>query len=73
MARLMYDDDDSVDLLPCPHCRRPMPELADKCPHCGDWVIPGHTPGTFPRWIVITALLLLFAISAYYARSCRLI
>jgi len=28
------DDDDQPDIVPCPHCRRPISEDAVYCPHC---------------------------------------
>lgn len=30
---------DSVDLLPCPACRKMVADGTQRCPHCGDWIV----------------------------------
>lgn len=41
-----YDLDDEAagdaedDQLPCPSCGRLIFEDSERCPHCGDWVMP---------------------------------
>lgn len=52
--------DDSVDLAPCPHCRKPVYDHAEVCPHCGSYISAEDAPRRrHPRWIVIVAILLL--------------
>lgn len=33
------DDDDDDAVVDCPNCGREVSELADRCPHCGDWIV----------------------------------
>jgi len=34
------DDDPEEDQLPCPSCGRMVFDDTDRCPHCGDWIMP---------------------------------
>ncbi len=34
----LADDDESTDTQPCPACGRAVAEVAEKCPHCGEWL-----------------------------------
>lgn len=43
------EDDDETVTVPCPHCGEPIPELADRCPYCGDWVVQGGVRGPAAR------------------------
>ncbi len=59
----MDDDDDSADCdtVPCPHCRKPVYEEADVCPHCGSFIARQHRT-RHPTWVLVAAVLLLAAI-----------
>lgn len=49
-------DEDDVD--PCPSCGRPVSHLAEKCPHCGDWIVAGgggRRPGLW-TWLIVAVL-----------------
>ena len=34
------DDDPGGDQLPCPSCGAPVYDDTDRCPRCGDWIMP---------------------------------
>lgn len=63
-------DDDDVgddltsdgDLLACPSCRRAVHEDTQRCPHCGDWIVPVEAGGHGKRLLlIVTAILLILA------------
>jgi len=61
------DDDDETPTVPCPSCRRPIPDFADRCPYCGEWVVQGAgASGSRRPWLIIAALLALAAFVAWY-------
>lgn len=44
-------DDDGVETVACPSCGAEIYEDAERCMHCGDYVIHGHvTHGTSNPW-----------------------
>jgi hypothetical protein len=55
-------EDQESETVPCPHCHRPVYEDADRCPHCGQYVLPGHAGGRRGWWpiaaVAATAVLL---------------
>ncbi len=55
------EDDTGDDLLTCPACRQAVHEDTQQCPHCGDWIIPVDTSGSWRRtaWIVAVVLVIL--------------
>lgn len=56
-------DDDSADYeaVPCPSCGADVSELAEQCPHCGDWITPSAGPARRGPWIITLAIALLIA------------
>src|SRR5438445_5197050 len=67
------DDDESLEdieaggempTVPCPYCRRLIPEDAPRCPYCENYVSAEDTPPTArkPCWIIIGALLVLYTV-----------
>jgi hypothetical protein len=50
-------EDDSVDLVPCPACGADVPDLADRCPACGQWITPGAGGGLSARVKMIVLLI----------------
>lgn len=53
------DDDPEYDQLPCPSCGRMIFDDTDRCPHCGDWVMPLATAASRRvTWAWWTALAL---------------
>lgn len=56
------DDDDETPTVPCPNCRRPIPDFADRCPYCGDWIVQASgAPARRSPWVVVVAVLLIVA------------
>jgi hypothetical protein len=48
------DDEDSVDTVPCPYCRRLVAEDASRCPYCETYISHEDTPpGPKPWWLVL--------------------
>ncbi|HUU83671.1 MAG TPA: hypothetical protein VM243_09225 [Phycisphaerae bacterium] len=63
------EQDSEADQLPCPSCGAMVYDDTDRCPHCGDWIMPlsasaGSRSGI---WIVAALLaiigLLVWAVS----------
>ena len=54
-----FADGPELDQVPCPSCGRMIYDDTDKCPHCGDWVMPmASAAARRPTWIWWTALVL---------------
>ena len=56
------DDDDDDQTVACPHCDKPIYEESEQCPHCGKYISEEDTPSRKPWWIVLGAILCLFAV-----------
>ena len=54
-------DDNGTPTVPCSGCGRQIPDFADRCPHCGDWVIQGGSARPHKTWVVVVAAVLLIA------------
>jgi hypothetical protein len=64
---LAGEDEDETPTVPCPSCGVAIPDFADKCPYCGDWVVQGSGAPSHRRgWIVVVAILLVIALAAVY-------
>ena len=51
------EDDDSSELVACPHCGEEIYEEAEQCPHCGEYVIHDtRVLASKPLWYVLLAL-----------------
>ena len=53
------EDDPEADLMQCPSCHKPVHEDTQKCPHCGDWIIPATAPSSSKNLIVLVVIVLL--------------
>lgn len=53
--------DDSAETVPCPYCRRLIYEEAERCPYCEKYISEEDAPSRLPWWIVVGALLGLYA------------
>jgi hypothetical protein len=62
------DDDDESETVPCPHCGAQISALAERCPACGDWVIPGSRQGLAGRSVLVVAVLLALVLLWLYWR-----
>lgn len=47
------DTDDATDTVPCPHCRRPVYEDAERCPGCGWYLSREDAPRHHAWWLVL--------------------
>ena len=57
-----YPDDGSVDTDPCPVCGKPVYEQAERCPHCGSYILEEDSTKRQPLWIIVGTLLMLAGI-----------
>ena len=56
---LVDQDSDETPTLPCPNCRQAVPEIVDRCPHCGDWIVPSTAAaGGRSPWLAVFMVLL---------------
>ena len=53
------DDDDDDETIPCPHCREPVYEDAERCPNCGKYLSREDAPRRRPWWLVLGAFVCL--------------
>ncbi|MBW3541015.1 MAG: zinc ribbon domain-containing protein [Planctomycetes bacterium] len=59
------DDDESADLIDCPHCGSAIYEDAEQCPRCGMYVVHEGSPlGGRPLWFVLLGLAGVIAVIA---------
>ncbi len=51
--------DDDTPTVPCPSCREPVYEFADRCPSCGEWIVPtgGDASRRNPAFVVFVVLI----------------
>ncbi len=57
------DSDDELATVPCPHCRRLIPEDTPRCPYCENYISDEDSPPMRkPWWIVIGTLLVLYIV-----------
>lgn len=57
---LVEQDDDETATVPCPHCRAEIPDFADRCPYCGEWVVQSSGARRNPpawMWLVVGMLI----------------
>ena len=46
-------DDESDETVPCPHCRRPVYEDAERCPACGQYLSREDAPPRRLAWWLV--------------------
>lgn len=51
------EDGDEIPTVPCPNCGQSVAEIAERCPHCGDWIVAGGGRPQPSRWLIAAALL----------------
>jgi hypothetical protein len=51
--------DDEGDLTPCPSCGAQVYEESQKCPQCGEWIVPRLSTSKNPVWILAAILAIL--------------
>jgi hypothetical protein len=61
--------DDEEPLIPCPWCRRDIPEDAPRCPYCEYYISREDTPPSpKPWWLLIGAILALLGALVWILR-----
>jgi hypothetical protein len=57
------EDADETPTVACPNCGREVADFADRCPHCGDWIVQGGATGAGrPNvWLIVIAAALIVA------------
>jgi hypothetical protein len=64
---LTDDDEDETPTVPCPHCRREVPDFADRCPYCGDWIVQSScAPARRRVWFIVIVLIVVLLILAIW-------
>jgi uncharacterized paraquat-inducible protein A len=58
--------DDEVDTVPCPNCGAEIPEMADHCPRCSEWVVQGGDRPMSNRTLLIAAVVFLALLLIVY-------
>ena len=53
------DYSDEPDLEVCPNCRKMISEETERCPYCGEYLIPSQAP--MPVWVWIIIILVIVA------------
>ena len=44
----------TVDTVPCPFCKQPVYDNAERCPHCRNYLFyEGAQPGEKPWWFIL--------------------
>ena len=64
-----YDDDPAGDQIPCPACGNMIYDDTDKCPHCGEWIMPLASHARMPAWIRLTAAIVAVAFLLWILRG----
>ena len=57
------DPSDEPDIIACPRCRKAISEDAERCHHCGEWVIDQGEALNRPMWTVFLIVLLLLTVT----------
>ncbi len=58
-----FDDDDDDVTVPCPHCRRAIPEDIPRCPYCENYISEEDAPpARKPAWIIAGVLVCLYVV-----------
>ena len=58
------DRDDDPEQIPCPFCGKRVAEIADICPHCGNFMFSHDAPGerkALWKWVVVILLVVVLA------------
>lgn len=63
---LTHQDDDETATVPCPHCGEDVADFADRCPYCGDWIVPGGQAGVSSRGLIFAAVVVLAILALLY-------
>lgn len=57
------DDADEPEFVECPFCRKSISEDADRCHHCGNFIVPDDPgPRRIKAWIMVGIVLAIVAV-----------
>ena len=57
------DDDDADDTVPCPYCRKPVHEDAQRCPYCERYLSREDAPpARKPWWMILGVVACLYVV-----------
>jgi RNA polymerase subunit RPABC4/transcription elongation factor Spt4 len=60
------DWNDEPAEVPCPYCKREIPDDAEQCPYCGSYILKDDGPNkTKPWWWIVAVILLVFILIKY--------
>jgi hypothetical protein len=61
--------DDETPTVPCSNCRRPVPDFADRCPYCGEWIVQSSgAPSRRNLWFVVLIVLAVMIVLTWWLR-----
>jgi predicted nucleic acid-binding Zn ribbon protein len=61
-------EDEDDEEVPCPYCRQPVYEDAERCPGCGAYLSREDAPRRHRWWLVIGVLLCLAVVLSWIIR-----
>jgi hypothetical protein len=61
-------DDEDDETVPCPYCREPVYEDAERCPGCGHYLSREDAPWRRPWWLVAGVVVCLLVILMWVVR-----
>ncbi len=59
------EEDDDGATVPCPYCRRPVYEDAERCPQCGNYLSEEEAPSKRRGWFLLALLLALACVTLW--------
>jgi hypothetical protein len=62
-------DDDEDETIPCPYCRRPIFEGAERCPYCENYISEEDAPVRKPLWLLVGVILCLIVVYLWIVRG----
>src|SRR5438552_12616210 len=65
------DEHDDPEEIPCPFCKRPVAEIADICPACGNFILAEDAPRARKpawKWLVVIVLAAMLSGLIYFLR-----
>jgi predicted nucleic acid-binding Zn ribbon protein len=62
------DDDEPEVGDPCPFCKKPIYEDADRCPYCGNFIASQSPTRSNSTWIIVCVIVCLIAVLIVWLR-----
>jgi hypothetical protein len=53
------DEEEDDTTMPCPYCKEPVYEDAERCPHCENYLSLEDAPSHHPWWLVLGVIVCL--------------